>query len=283
MSSVAPMIVAQTPGKALHALPHGTSRVILRVRPPIGDTLHMRMDQTYEIYGDSSTATSPPMTAKVQVCTRAIALRNTKSGTDLLTITDSVEIEPSLAANIRLFQDMKRALDGRSVRMHMANDGGIRLLDEQETTHGADQAANRVAEQARALAAQMPPMLPSNAVAVGDSWTRDIPIPLSATHEEMGSVRATFRLDSLAPDQAVAYVSMHGTFSHARPRADESGSADSTVGTIDGTLQVDRRLEWMTDSRTTVSLTSLVWSKKRTTPMRVHMRITQWLRAVPAA
>lgn len=271
VSAVAP---AGAQVKTFRPPQHESARVMLRVRPPVGDTLHMRMDQTYEMYSDGpDSASAVPMRATVEVSTRAIALHNTKSGTDLLTITDSVDIEPAIAANIRMFQDMKRLLNGRSVRIHMDDDGGIRLLDDAKSAPAS--------EQARALAAQMPPMLPPSAVAIGDSWTRDIPIPLSATQDEVGSVRATFRLDSLAADQAVAYVSMHGTFSHARPHKGDV-SADSTVGTIDGTLEVDRRLAWMTDSRTTVSLTSLVWSKSHAEPMRVHMRIIQWLRAVPA-
>jgi hypothetical protein len=257
------------------------SRVTLQVHPTVGDTLRMQMDQTYEMFDDADSAvTSPPMTTTVRVYTRAIVLKQTHAGTELLTLTDSVNVQPEDAGGMRMFDDMKRALEGRAVRILVASDGGIRVLSDGDDDDDDDDDGS--AARTRTLVAQMPPMLPSGSVAVGQSWTRDVPVPLSAAENAAGSVRATFRLDSLgqATNRHVAYVSMRGTFTHAQPHGEGVAATDSTFGAISGTLQIDRQLQWVTDSRTTVGLTSLIWSKKRGAPMRIHMRITQWLRAV---
>ena len=125
-------------------------------------------------------------------------------------------------------------------------------------------------------------MLPTGPVQAGDSWARDLLVPLGAPHAKDGLVRITFHLDSLGPDAAIAYISMHGTFSHDHGRG-ASGAQDQTVGTLTGTMQVDRRLAWLTDSRMTVTVTSTVTPSSGAHPTVVHVKITQWLRAVPGA
>ncbi|HXC24429.1 MAG TPA: hypothetical protein VNU46_00830 [Gemmatimonadaceae bacterium] len=276
-------------------------RVVLRIHPHVGDTLHMKLDQRFEMTGESSPASPPSshansaapspaspgappaaatpepgmaMAARMQICTHTVVLRATTTGTELQSITDSVSFAPVSAAAIPIFAQTKRALQGRMVRLHIGIDGGITVSD--PSGRAPDPASPAV------MLAQIPALLPGGPVQMGDSWVRELLLPLSATQTTTGLVRITFRLDSLGPDATIAYISMHGTFSHDHGR-DSSGTRDHTLGTLTGTMQVDRRLEWLTDSRTTVTLTSTVTPPGGTSPVRVHVKITQWLRAVPGA
>jgi hypothetical protein len=245
----------------------GAQAVMLRIRPHVGDTLRMKMEQRVEICGDSLNHAGDdggPMTAVMRVYTRAVVEREVSGVTEMLSITDSVTITPAMAAAIPIFAQTKRALEGRTVRLHVALDGSI-SVENPTNAH---------------VAQRLPAVLPDKPVAPGDVWTRDMAVPVSATHASTGIVRATFRLDSLAPDATMAYISMSGTFSHDHPKGDTTDARDETTGTIAGTMQIDRRLEWMTDSRTTVTLLSTV-KQPPAAPTRVHMKITQSMRAMP--
>jgi hypothetical protein len=60
------------------------------------------------------------------------------------------------------------------------------------------------------------------------------------------------------------------------------GARFVTSSVLTGTMQVDRRRGWMTDSRTTVAVHSVATPPPGSTAQPVHfrMKITQWLRAV---
>lgn len=91
----------------------------------------------------------------------------------------------------------------------------------------------------------------------------------------MGMVRATFRLDSLGRNGDIAYISMKGTLSH-----DHSDGSDSELeGWMSGTMQLDRRLAWITDTRAIIDVESTVKPATGGQPMRVRTKITQVLRA----
>jgi hypothetical protein len=284
-------------------------RVTLRIHPHTGDTLHMRLDQRFEMTGEvppispgsqphplpppTQAAPVPPsstlptfgrglpptaMIATMRICTHSIILASTLTGTDLQSITDSVAIAPAPAAAIPLFAQTKRALEKRTVRLHIGTDGAMTLPKSASATGSVPPET--------VMLGQIPAVLPSMPVQPGDSWARDLLVPLSASPAKDGLVRISFHLDSLGPDAAIAYISLHGTFSHDRGRSG-SGAQDQPYGTLTGTMQVDRRLEWLTDSRMTVTLTSTVTSPTSGTPashpMLVHVKITQWLRAVPGS
>jgi hypothetical protein len=51
-----------------------------------------------------------------------------------------------------------------------------------------------------------------------------------------------------------------------------------TSGTITGTVLMDRKRGWITDARTLIDLRSLVQEPKARAPIRVRLRITQWMR-----
>jgi hypothetical protein len=242
--------------------PLRAQKVRLRIQPHVGDTLRMKMEQHIEMCDDTVNGqTGSSMSAVMRIYTRAIAEHKDATSTAMRSITDSVTITPASAASFPMFAQTKQALEGRTVRLRVEQDGGI-------------------AVEGTGLAQHLPAVLPDKPVERGEVWTRDLSVPVSATHGSTGLVRVTFRFDSLAPDETIAYISMHGTFSHDHPNAKGDDPRDETSGTIEGTMQIDRRLEWMTDSRTTITLLSTV-RKPPAPPVRVHMKITQAMRAMP--
>jgi hypothetical protein len=254
---------AQTPVKA------AARAVTLRIRPHVGDTLRMRMDQRFEMSTDGDRAArAKPMAASMRVDTRAVVLSATAAGAELLAITDSVTVTPPSAAGLPLFAQTRRALRGRKVRLRVSPTGDMTFGDKAP------------AQGTGAALGGVPALLPDKPVVPGDTWVRDLPVPLSATSDDRGLVHVTFAFDSLGPDGAVAYLSMHGTVSHDHD-AKKTAARSTTTGTISGTMQVDRRAEWITDSRMSVALTTVV-TRSSAEPMRVHMKVTQWMRAVPA-
>ena len=90
-------------------------------------------------------------------------------------------------------------------------------------------------------------------------------------------MRAEFRLDSLGRHGELAYVSMRGEIvpDDDRPGPDLSGR-------VTGEMQVDRRRGWMTDSRFTLVVMSLVAAPPapRLAPMRFLTKVTQRLRTM---
>src|SRR5207237_7687876 len=107
----------------------------------------------------------------------------------------------------------------------------------------------------------MPAMLARQPVRVGEKWTREMQIPLSGDPGALGSVKATFRLDSLGRNGDIAYVSMHGTMSRINATgAPPPPTGYTTSGTLTGTIQIDRRLGWITDSRSSIIVRSTIAS-----------------------
>ncbi|HEX7979087.1 MAG TPA: hypothetical protein VF461_10820, partial [Gemmatimonadaceae bacterium] len=128
--------------------------------------------------------------------------------------------------------------------------------------------------------ATMPPVFPKRSVAIGERWQREMPFtssnPLGGPGAS-GRVRAEFRLDSLGRHGELAYVSMRGEII---PDDDRSGSDLS--GHMSGVMQVDRRRGWMTDSRFTFVVMSLVTAPAgaAAAPMKFLTKVTQRLRTM---
>src|SRR5947207_9027206 len=141
----------------------------------------------------------------------------------------------------------------------------------------------------RHIFGEMPAMLAREPVTVGQKWTREMQIPLSGDPGTTGSVRATFRLDSLGRNGDIAYISMHGTMSRTNAAgAPAPGTGYTTSGTLAGTIQIDRRLGWITDSKSSIIVRSTIGSvpgrkgEPLRSPMQVRTKITQWIRAMRA-
>jgi hypothetical protein len=252
--------------------------VLLQIRPHIGDTLRMHLTQTVEMSGttnrggrDSSTGS---MTTSIEVFTRAIAHQWSTGGTLMQSITDSVAMTPAAPGSLA---DLKRrTMQTKRVWVRVSTDGAMAIVGDDDEN-----------SELRQIFGEMPAMLAREPVAVGAKWTREMQIPLSGEPGAMGEVRATFRLDSLGKNGDVAYISMHGTMARAGSRAPTPlGTGYATSGTLSGTIQIDRRLGWITDSRSSIIVRSTIAAAParkggpQGAPMQVRTKITQWIRAM---
>ncbi|HEV2643126.1 MAG TPA: hypothetical protein VGT98_10480 [Candidatus Elarobacter sp.] len=256
-------VVSVVVGLAIGASPAAAQRVTLRVHPPIGDTLHMELQQQFDM--QAMDGGGSPMSGTLRVWTHSVPLRRSGTSTEVLSVTDSVVVTPPSAASLRPLREAKRALEGRTVHLRVEENGEM-IVGRNDGTSAP---------------AQLPSVLPHGPVVVGESWTRDLRVPLSTTGTSTALARTTFRLDSLGHDGVVAFVSMRGDVSHDHAE-DGNGATGQTTGTLTGTMQIDRRLSWITDSRMRMSLTSDVRTPGRA-PARVRMQITQMLRTLPGS
>jgi hypothetical protein len=237
----------------------------------------MRLDQRVEMTGTArmrgvdSTVTSTTVT---RVFAHSIVKLADESGTTMLAVTDSVLVTDGAGRPLAAAEQERRALQGRHVRLHVAPDGGTKLVPD-----GRD-----LSPELTGLFAQMPATLPRSAVALGDVWSRKMDIP-AAGHRGAagaGALTATFRLDSLTRGGDIAHISMRGSLSRDGAGEAPRGMKVVQTGIVVGTMAVDRRRGWMTDARTTLTVHSVVTppTGHDAEPMKVRMKVTQWLRAM---
>jgi hypothetical protein len=253
--------------------------VLLQIRPHIGDTLRMHLSQTVEITGTTRGARTDSvrsMTTSIEVFTRAIAQQWTSNGTLMQTITDSVAMNPASAASLADLR--RRAMQSRKVWLRVSTDGAMELVD------AGDQNS-----ELRHIFGEMPAVLSRTSVAVGEKWTREMQIPLSNEPGAVGAVRATFQLDSLGRNSDIAYISMRGTMSRINtPSVAPAGPGYGTTGELSGTIKIDRRLGWITDSKSSIIVRSTIATnpsrkgEAERPPMQVRTKITQWIRVMRA-
>ncbi|HJQ09515.1 MAG TPA: DUF6263 family protein [Gemmatimonadaceae bacterium] len=255
--------------------------VLLEIRPHIGDTLRMHLSQTVEMTGTNKSRgrdSTSTLTTSIEVFTRAIPSQRTTGGTLMQSVTDSVKMTPASQASL---DDLRRrSMQARPVWLRVSTDGAMEIVDDDDRN-----------SELRHIFGEMPAMLARKAVAVGERWSREMQIPLSGDPGTMGEVKATFRLDSLGRNGDIAYISLHGTMSRANApsgQAQPTGRGYMTSGTLTGTIQIDRRLGWITESRSTIIVRSTIAQAParkgdpQGAPMQVRTRITQWIRAMRA-
>lgn len=257
-------IAAAIAGLALLAADTATAqRVTLRMQPRLGDTIHLRLDQQLEMRGAPHDSTGGPTTSStLRVRARVIPVSVRGGVTTMTAITDSLVVGPAAGAP-KFLQSAQRALTGRSVLVRVLADGAMELAEP-----GADAAA---------LIGSMPALLPPRPVRVGEEWMREMRLPLRGGRDRGSSVRATFRLDSLSRDGGIAFISVRGTFytPATAPRSERELS-----GNVDGSIEFNRALGWITSSRTSVTARSHVTSSDPRRPdVDVWMRVTQRLTA----
>ena len=90
-------------------------------------------------------------------------------------------------------------------------------------------------------------------------------------------MRAVFKLDSLARNGELAYVSMRGDIV-----SDADTQGLELAGNVSGAMRVDRLRGWMTDSRFSVLIRSLVTppAVSGMAPMHFVTKVTQHLRTM---
>jgi hypothetical protein len=241
------------------------SSVVLRLRPRLGDTLHMRLEQQIEMRSRSQNQDSDRvLSSEVRVRARAIPTRLSGGATIITTITDSLVVSSPMVP-VQQMEQARRSMLGRPVEVRVRPDGAMEVLTRDDHL-----------DETSPLLGSMPAVLPAVAVSPGDQWVREMPLPVRGTRESPAYVRATFRLDSLGRGGQVAYISVRGAF-HERPAG---GGARPMEGTLIGVIEFDRDLGWIRDMRTTVTTRSEVrFPDARIPPTAVLTRITQRLQA----
>ncbi len=258
--------------------------VLLQISPHVGDTLNVRMNQKVEMSGTpagcpsaypepkTSAKVPPPtrpcsestrqMTTVMEVFSRAIVHQAGREGALVTAVTDSIRTSVSQGTGK---SPAPARVNSRNdeIEMRVAPDGGAEVVDEDAS------------EELRTVFGQMPAVLSRKPVSVGDTWNRQMRIPIAGEAGASGIVTATFQLDSIGRNGDIAYISMRGRLSHDH----SDGSRSELSGWLTGALQLDRRLAWITDTRATIDATSTVQPAAGGSPMIVHTRLTQQLKA----
>src|SRR5690348_2910660 len=258
---------ASSPGQA----------VLLQIRPRVGDTLHLRLDQQTELTGTRRSNGAPSiatMNTSLRVYSRAIVERSAPAGTFVRAITDSIRLT---GADDASGDEARRALEGRAMLLRISPDGTVALVD-------ANGDALSDASDAVSL---MPAAFPKGPVAVGYTWTRDMPLPAGGrlapgAGPVAGWLHTKFRLDSVTHSGTLAYISMHGEMS-ADPDAHLQDATGPVLekGTVVGTMLVDRARGWLTESQFTIVAHSMVRMRGTAdTLMRFETRVTQRMKAL---
>lgn len=269
--------------------------VMLMVRPHVGDTLWMHLEQTMETRsvplprtaGEGSatgtigtrTPTAPqPAYGPIEdrSITQSVVMRmqahtlveaSTLKSTALEVITDSLHVRTGALGKLGSERPVYLAPADRRTRVSVTPEGAM-------SVRGPMSGTTTLA----AGLAGMPPMLPSRAVSVGDEWERDVPLPsLAITGVRTdGVVHARFKLDSIARDGRYAFVSMKGTLRRKGAVRDlPPGTQVVTAGVLHGSFTLDRTRGWITEAETFIEVQSEVTqragSKASARALEIHL------------
>lgn len=260
-------------------------KIMLQLRPRVGDTISMRLEQQSEVTGWRDPAKSPAPTSTASssasmvngsiTYSRAIVESAVAAYTTIVAITDSVLMSTTDQHGQATAAAMQHQLQGQHVRLTIAPDGSFQMpKDGPSVARGMSRTASLI-----------PATFPTKSVSVGDSWTRQAPLPAGTSQlgtGVVGWVKATFRLDSLRRNGDLAYVSMHGDLQPDSKSKNSEGVATVEDGTVDGYMIVDRARGWLTESRFSI----IAHSTLRPTfgvvsqPMHFEVRLTQTLRTI---
>lgn len=242
----------------------------LQIRPHANDTLRMRLDQQTEMTGMRRT-TAGEITAVVtntmKMFSRAIVEGASEKGTNLLAVTDSVLLtttdETARAATSRAELSMR----GQRMRFRVAWDGTVGMS---ETETGVP----RDVAQAVSL---MPAAFPKAPIKVGESWMREMALPSQQFGAQLpAKLHVTFRFDSLTRAGDWAFVSMRGELKPGSVSTTTAG-VSFLKGVVTGTMMVDQKRGWLTESWFTIVTTSVITPPLMTGigATHVQMRVTQ--------
>lgn len=248
--------------------------VLLELRPRAGDTLRMRLDQTTEMVGTRGGSTPMKVTTALQMFSRAIVEGRTATATLIFAVTDSVELSSSDANARKILDQTEAQLVGRKMRLRLSPNGVVALVDR----------PSDLPKTVTEMVSIMPASFPTEPVAVGETWVREMPVPPSARFgiPVGGMVRSTFRFDSLSRGGHYAYVSMRGTLVPDRVSVAEEASIG---GSVDGSMVVDRRRGWLAESRFVIRMRTSVPAASGVlgAPLFFRTTITQRMRVLGQA
>jgi len=245
-------------------------RTQLELRPRAGDTLRMRLDQTTELSGSRKGGVAKQVVTTMTMFSRAIVEVSEPAFAVILAVTDSVDVTSTDEHARALADDTERQLRGRQMRLRVAPDGSVSLAG----------APRDVPREVNDLVSVMPASFPREPVVVGQTWDREMPIASGASFGMPvgGTVRASFRLDSITRSGDLAYISMKGTLDQSRQLA----TTATLNGSVTGSMVVNRKRGWLSESRFMVDLRSTVSTPSTTPlhPMQFRTRITQHPRVI---
>jgi hypothetical protein len=248
--------------------PASAQRYLLQLKPQVGDTLRLELEEQREHTGTTNFGrgdSSRTMSTRLRMFSRAIVQGKLRGAVTVLAIIDSVSL-------VTTDKHAPATAAGQRMLFRLGEDGTMRVVDE-------DTGSNRSASE---LVALMPAALPTHPVGVGETWARSIPMVVARAADE-GVVRALFRLDSVSRDEMLAYISMRGDVKRdSVPAGPPRGTRMQVSGTVSGELLLDRRRGWLTESRFAVLLrtTMVPGATSGGQPVRFLTRITQRMRAL---
>ena len=256
---------------AICATQSAAQTVTLRVKPHVGDTLRMRLDQQSEMTGVRRTATgeaSAMVINSMKMFSRAIVESATDAGTTLLAITDSLLLSSTDDRTRATAAQVEQRIRGQRIWFRVAPDGTVGMVESN------DGAPREIAQ----VVSLMPAAFPKGPIKVGESWIREMPLPVGSQlgAQLSGKLHVTFRFDSLTHGGDWAYVSMRGEVEPATgPGAASAATLDK--GLVTGTMLVDQRRGWLTESwfSIVVSSTMKAVAASGIASTRMQMRITQ--------
>ena len=245
-----------------------SARITLVLRPFPGDMIRQRIEHDVDEQG---TITMPAGDSTVRVSTRTTVFLTSKvEGVDTVgaVVTSMVERVNVRATGGR--EDSRRmriangmALQGRTLRMKLAPDGELMVLDDASGQSGATIAT------LAALVDRVPAALPQGPVRAREKWTRHM-VLAGAPGD---GIDAEFTLDSLTRFGDHAWVSVKGVM---RDAAVDAGAS------VVGWIMLDRRRGWITRSRMVMTMRAVTGAAGSMPPMRFVMRVEQRVEEVPA-
>jgi hypothetical protein len=246
--------------------------VTLQIKPHPGDTLRMRLDQRSEMTGVRRTKdgeASAMVMSSMQMFSRAIIEGPDRGGgTSVLAVTDSVLLATTDEHGREAARSAEAQMRGQRVRFHVEPDGTVGMSP-------SGDGASRAAAQVVSL---MPAAFPKGEIKIGESWIREMPLPSGSQFgaQLSGKLHVTFRLDSLAHGRDWAFVSMRGEMQPATGPGAAQGSV-LEKGLVNGTMLVDRKRGWLTESWFDIVVSSMTTPPPSTgiLSMHVQMRVTQ--------
>jgi len=254
-TSGAPLLCAQRPRAAANA------RIMLVLRPFPGDMIRQRIEHDVDEQG---TITMPTGDSTVRVSTRTTVLLQSKVervdtvGAVVTSLVESVNVRATGGREdtrrMRIANGM--ALQGRTLRMTLAPDGELMVLDDASGQSGATIAT------LAALVDRVPAALPQGPVREHQTWTRHM-VLAGAPGD---GIDAEFRLDSLTRFGDHAWVSVKGVM---RDAAVDAGAS------VVGWIMLDRRRGWITRSRMVMTMRAVTEAEGSMPPMRFVRRVEQ--------
>ena len=259
LASIAPGVDAQS--------------VLLQIRPRVGDTLRLRIEQEMEISGVSKVRdadTTITMRSSMLMLSRSIVVESDDEGTTVKSITDSVAVDMGATDPlvVTLSDQARRSLQGKEVRVRFSREGSGTVVD----------ADPDIPRDFQSVFSQLPATFPRHQVAVGSTWKQRIPIPDTGPGQVAGTLQATFRLDSLTRRGKLAHISMRGTVTRDSTANPIRGGARMTMtGTVTGYMVLDRGRGWVTDASTEMSMRSHIEQPAGSglQPVKMQMRLLQ--------